>query len=33
MQLHRNAKLGLRGRREVVCAIERGMSLKAAAVT
>ena len=31
MQLHRNAKLGLRGRRELVVAIERGMSLKAAA--
>jgi transposase InsO family protein len=31
MQLHRNAKLGLRGRRELVGAIERGMSLKAAA--
>ncbi len=31
MQLHRNAKLGLRGRRELVRAIERGMSLKAAA--
>ena len=32
MQLHRNAKLGLRGRRELVAAIESGMSLKAAAV-
>ena len=32
MQLHRNAKLGLRGRRELVRAIERGTSLKAAAV-
>jgi len=31
MQLHRNAKLGLRGRRELVSAIEQGMSLKAAA--
>ena len=31
MQLHRNAKLGLRGRRELVFAIESGMSLKAAA--
>ena len=31
MQLHRNAKLGLRGRRELVAAIEHGMSLKAAA--
>jgi transposase InsO family protein len=31
MQLHRNAKLGLRGRQELVLAIERGMSLKAAA--
>jgi transposase InsO family protein len=31
MQLHRNAKLGLRGRRDLVVAIERGMSLKAAA--
>ena len=31
MQLHRNAKLGLRGRHELVLAIERGMSLKAAA--
>src|SRR3989442_9577408 len=31
MQLHRNAKLGLRGRFELVCAIEEGMSLKAAA--
>ena len=31
MQLHRNAKLGLRGRRELVAAIEQGMSLKAAA--
>jgi hypothetical protein len=26
MQLHRNAKLGLRGRRELVLAIESGMS-------
>jgi len=31
MQLHRNAKLGLRGRQELVLTIERGMSLKAAA--
>jgi transposase InsO family protein len=31
MQLHRNAKLGLRGRHELVLAIERGQSLKAAA--
>ena len=31
MQLHRNAKLGLRGRLELVLAIEQGMSLKAAA--
>jgi len=31
MQLHRNAKLGLRGRLELVLAIERGLSLKAAA--
>lgn len=31
MQLHRNAKLGLRGRLELVRAIEGGMSLKAAA--
>jgi transposase InsO family protein len=31
MQLHRNAKLGLRGRRELVLAIESGMTLKAAA--
>ena len=31
MQLHRNAKLGLRGRHELVLAIESGMSLKAAA--
>jgi hypothetical protein len=31
MQLHRNAKLALRGRRELVLAIERGISLKAAA--
>ncbi len=31
MQLHRNAKLGLRGRRELVRAIEGGASLKAAA--
>jgi len=33
MQLHRNAKLGLRGRRELVLAIESGMSLRAAAAT
>ena len=31
MQLHGNAKLGVRGRLELVLAIERGMSLKAAA--
>jgi transposase-like protein len=31
MQLHRNAKLGLRGRLDLVLAIERGLSLKAAA--
>jgi transposase InsO family protein len=31
MQLHGNAKLGLRGRRELVLAIESGMSQKAAA--
>ena len=31
MQLHRNAKLGLRGRRELVLAIESGMSMRAAA--
>jgi transposase InsO family protein len=31
MQLHRNAKLGLRGRLELVLTIEQGMSLKAAA--
>ena len=31
MQLHRIAKLGLRGRRELVLAIESGISLKAAA--
>ncbi|MGH2450309.1 MAG: helix-turn-helix domain-containing protein [Candidatus Limnocylindria bacterium] len=31
MQLHRNARLGLRGRHELVLAIESGMSLKAAA--
>ncbi len=31
MQLHRNAKLGLRGRCELVLAIESGMSLRAAA--
>jgi len=31
MQLHRNAKLGLRGRLELVRAIEGGMTLKAAA--
>jgi transposase InsO family protein len=31
MHLHRNAKLGLRGRRELVSAIERGTSLRAAA--
>jgi transposase InsO family protein len=31
MELHRNAKLGLRGRRDLVGVIEAGMSLKAAA--
>ena len=31
MSLHRNAKLGLAGRYALVCAIESGMSLKAAA--
>ena len=31
MNLHANAKLGLAGRRELVLAIERGLSLKAAA--
>jgi transposase InsO family protein len=31
MELHRNAKLGLRGRLELVLAIERGMTLRAAA--
>ena len=31
MQLHRNAKLGLSGRRELVRAIERGTSMKGAA--
>ena len=31
MDLHANAKLGLAGRRELVLAIEGGMSLKAAA--
>jgi transposase InsO family protein len=31
MNLHANAKLGLSGRYELVCAIERGLSLKAAA--
>jgi transposase InsO family protein len=31
MKLHRNAKLGLAGRHALVCAIEEGMSLKAAA--
>jgi hypothetical protein len=31
MQLHRNDKLGLRGRRELVRAIERGTSMKGAA--
>jgi transposase InsO family protein len=31
MQVHRNAKLGLRGRRELVGAIEEGLSLRAAA--
>lgn len=32
MKVHANAKLGLAGRRELVLAIERGMSLKQAAV-
>jgi transposase InsO family protein len=32
MKLHANAKLGLAGRRELVLAIERGMTLKQAAV-
>ena len=31
MKLHRNDKLGLAGRHALVCAIEGGMSLKAAA--
>ena len=31
MHVHANAKLGLAGRRELVVAIERGMSLKQAA--
>src|SRR5689334_9832285 len=31
MNLHANAKLGLAGRRELVLAIERGMSLRQAA--
>jgi transposase len=31
MDLHANAKLGLAGRRELVLAIEEGLSLKAAA--
>jgi transposase len=31
MNLHANAKLGLAGRRELVLAIERGLSLRAAA--
>ena len=31
MNLHANAKLGLAGRRELVLAIEKGMTLKAAA--
>ena len=31
MNLHANAKLGLAGRRELVLAIERGLSLKQAA--
>jgi transposase InsO family protein len=33
MQLHRNAKLGLRGRYELVLAIQSGMTLKAAAAS
>ena len=32
MQLHANAQLGLSGRQALVLAIERGLSLKAAAV-
>ena len=31
MSFHRNAKLGLAGRHALVCAIEQGMTLKAAA--
>jgi transposase len=31
MYLHANAKLGLAGRHALVCAIEGGMTLKAAA--
>ena len=31
MTLHRNAKLGLAGRYALVCAIEDGLSVKAAA--
>lgn len=31
MDLHRNAKLGLSGRHALVCAVERGLSLRAAA--
>ena len=31
MSIHRNAKLGLAGRYALVCAVERGLSLKAAA--
>lgn len=33
MDLHRNAKLGLSGRYALVCAVERGLSLKAAAAS
>ena len=33
MSNHRNAKLGLAGRYALVCAIEEGMSMKAAEAT
>ena len=33
MSFHRNAKLGLAGRYALVCAIEGGMTLKAAAAS
>src|SRR5436190_761556 len=33
MSLHRNAKLGLAGRYALVCAIERGMTLKPAGIS